>query len=175
MIAGTGADRDLKSWCRCEAKRNRGDFCQLCMGRKCWNKTYESNGETFHLVDAVLLWALGSYDGPLSGLAVHRSFVCYAKSYTAYRHRTFWLYPLKESEWKAELKYWSAWISASGEGFSRIDSPYREPYTIRKPIGFFRLDYSGEAWERNRIGDEYDQHRYMDKFETWNVRTDGNR
>jgi len=154
----------LRSWCRCEARRNRGDHCQLCMGRTCWNKTYEHDGSVYHLVDAVLLWATGSYDGPLSGIAVHKGFACYAKSYTQYRHRTFWLYPLRDSEWKAELIHRASWIQARGEEFKGIVPPDRSPYMKRKPLGFFRIDYKDEPLGVNRIGDEWRQKRYEHFF-----------
>lgn len=149
----------LRSWCRCEARRNRGEHCQLCMGWRCWNKTYEHNGIVYHLVDAVLLWATGSYDGPLSGIAAYKGFACYANCFTFFRHRTFWLYPLRDIEWKAELIHRANFIQSKAE-----ELPDRSRYMKRKPLGFFRIDYEDEPLGVNRIGDESRQRQYEHFF-----------
>jgi len=153
----------LPSWCRCEAKRNRGERCQLCMGRTCWNKTYESDGTIYHQLDAVLLWATGSYDGPLSGIAVHKGFACFAKSYTQFRHRTFWLYPLRASEWRSEIIVHAAGLQGNWSLVTSM-SVDRAVYMQRKPLGFFRIDYKSEPLGTNRIGDEFRQKRYEHFF-----------
>lgn len=124
------------------------------MGQDCSNKTYEFNGAIYHLVDAVLLWSTNSYDGPLAGIACYKAFACYARSYTFYRDRSYWIYPLRASEWDAEI--------AAHVNHQEID---RSRYAKRKPLGFFRIDYKSEPLGTNRLGTEWHQLRYPQYFE----------
>ena len=142
--------------CRCEAKTAKGERCPLCMGSDCSNQTYEHNGIVYNLVEATLLWPLNRYDGPLSGIAVCGALPCYAKTYTYWRDRTFWLYPLRFSEWRDELVFHTRWITAIGN-FTDIRSPFRDDYVKRKPIGFFRLRGGSNPLESNRLVE--DAHR----------------
>lgn len=155
----------VQSWCRCEAKRNRGDHCQLCMGRTCWNKTYEVDGTVYHLVDAVFLWKFSSYDGPMTGIAAYKGFACYAKAYTFFRHRAFWLYPLRSEEWKTELKRYADLLNGIRHDAQPID---REVYSRRKPLGFFRLfGHWKNPLECNRIRDlSHFEHHYEHFFDS---------
>lgn len=132
--------------CRCEARRNRGEYCQLCMGRRCWNRTYEYRGTEYKLVEAILLWGLGYWDGPVSGISVYKSLPCFAESHTIFRDRSFWLYPLTTTEWKEELIARGRWLDTQLR--TEID---RTKYMKRNPLGFFRLSSWGNPLECNRL------------------------
>lgn len=123
--------------CRCERCMPRGQHCDCCMGHTCDNITYRYRGELFrHIDDATLLWTCNSYDGPLSGIAVCNHWPCWAVSYTFYRDRAFWMYPLTVDEWDAECKRHVYWLGVKGILEAEVD---RAVYTRRKPLGFARL------------------------------------
>ena len=141
-----------QSCCRCEAKCPPDEKCGLCMnGAICTNTTYEHNGKTYQLLDATLLWASSSWDGVMSGIAVYKGFVCYTRSFTMYKHRTFWLYPLSSAEWGAELVYHAQWIKTKGPDLSRLLPPNRDLYLEREPLGFFRIKPDRDPMNTNRI------------------------
>jgi len=69
--------------------------------------TYVHEGKTYHEVDAKMRWALGSFDGVMSGIAEHNGKLYYAKCHQCYETRApryFWLYPLTPEEAAAETK-----------------------------------------------------------------------
>jgi hypothetical protein len=72
-------------------------------------ETYEWAGKVYHEVGARLLWSLGHYDGPMSGIAMHDGKVYYAKCHqsphTKKKPRYFWLYPLSDEEVRREHLY----------------------------------------------------------------------
>jgi hypothetical protein len=148
-------------WCHCEARRNKGEHCQLCMGRVCRNRTYEHKGTVYNLLEATLLWSTDYYDGPLAGIAAYKGLICFAKTYTWYRDRSFWLFPLRASEWAVEMQLRASWLLRKP---SNVPDPDRSVYLSRKPIGFFRLDYRGGPLVSNVIHDEYRQRQYEHLF-----------
>ncbi len=147
--------------CRCEARRNRGQCCHLCMGRRCWNTTYEFKGTIYHLVEATMLWELTYYDGPLSGIAIHKGIACYAKTHTHDRDRSFWLYPLEPREFDRHLVDHAEFIRAyrlggTEEPRERLVQPdERDRYLARKPLGFFRLRSMDDPRGGNRLLDQW--------------------
>lgn len=71
-------------------------------------ETYEYNGKVYHEVESRLLWSLGHYDGPMSGIALYNGRPHYAKCHQwigSKKPRYFWLYPLTDEEIRQEQLY----------------------------------------------------------------------
>ena len=72
-------------------------------------ETYEYAGKVYHEVEARMLWSLGHYDGPMSGIALYNGKPHYAKCHQSAcakkKPRYFWLYPLTDEEFRRENLY----------------------------------------------------------------------
>ena len=71
-------------------------------------ETYEYNGKVYHEVEARMLWSLGHYDGPMTGIALYDGKPYYARCHQiphTKKPRYFWLYPLTDEEIRREHLY----------------------------------------------------------------------
>jgi hypothetical protein len=114
--------------------------------------TYIHKDKLYHELDAKMLWSLGHYDGPMTGIAEHDGKIYYAHCHQCpdtWAPRYFWLYLLTKEEEAAERQAheWFQKYYGFHTDFENGVKRRRKPLTTKEKIWDVLRIFKTKPWE----------------------------